>query len=164
MDEWTMHKRAMTASQQGRGINYVTTTTVTAQLSQLLVIIVSHFFALATTMPKRHSVMFATSTLIVRHISTDGAIEVGFMQNFAPNKRGEIAEQRLLYLHRDSDGAGRDGYPYERCWMVLYRLVVQIAVQHYGLNAGVAKLLVMATVAVLNRTVFDGPPTWASNS
>lgn len=81
MDEWTMHKRAMT-SQQGRGIyaancikfgaeNYVTTTTVTAQLSQLLVIIVSHSFALATTMPKRHSVMFATSTLIVRHISTE---------------------------------------------------------------------------------------------
>ena len=69
-------------SQQGRGIyaancikfgaeNYVTTTTVTAQLSQLLVIIVSHSFALATTMPKRHSVMFATSTLIVRHISTE---------------------------------------------------------------------------------------------
>lgn len=98
------------------------------------------------------------------HAANPGAIEVGFMQNFAPNKRGEIAEQRLLYLHRDSDGAGRDGYPYERCWMVLYRLVVQIAVQHYGLDAGVAKLLVMATVAVLNRTVFDGPPTWASNS
>ena len=49
--------------------------TATTALYQWPVIIVSSgtpSFASATTMPKRHSVMFATSTLIVRHISTEG--------------------------------------------------------------------------------------------
>ena len=75
-------------------------------------------------------------------------IKIVFVQNYPPNRDLNIVCERLLHLNDD-------GLPGAMCWKALINLLIQVVVR-YGVDPKTARILVMTSLAVMNRTVCKG--------
>ena len=85
-------------------------------------------------------------------------VKIVFVQNFPPNHDHNIVRNRLLHL--DSGGL-----PGAVCWKAQFNLLILIDMAvMFGVDRKAAKLLVMISTAVMNRTVCDGSLRWHSST